>query len=139
MTQPTELSCAPAIGQDKHIWASAARDRPVQTLVRRSLSLTEARRHRDYCSEVPIDNPRPSLCRRASVRELLFIHRQRGNDTRLLQSGAHMRLPRRILETRVGLSARDAIHAAIMNRFEITEILTFDHGFDLLPGVRRIC
>jgi len=43
-----------------------------------------------------------------------------------------------ILETRVGLSARDAIHAAIMNRYEITEILTFDDGFDLLPGIRRI-
>lgn len=43
-----------------------------------------------------------------------------------------------ILETRVGLSARDAIHAAIMNRYEITEILTFDDGFDLLPGIKRI-
>ena len=45
---------------------------------------------------------------------------------------------RRILETRVGLSARDAIHAAIMIRYEMTEILTFDSAFDLLPGFRRI-
>ena len=45
---------------------------------------------------------------------------------------------RHILETRTGLSARDAIHAAIMNRYEITEILTFDRAFDLLPGIKRI-
>jgi len=45
---------------------------------------------------------------------------------------------RHILETRVGLSARDAIHAAIMNRYEITEIFTFDSAFELLPGIKRI-
>lgn len=45
---------------------------------------------------------------------------------------------RNLLETLVGLSARDAIHAAIMNRYEITEIFTFDSGFDLVPGITRI-
>jgi hypothetical protein len=37
-----------------------------------------------------------------------------------------------------GLSARDALHAATMERHEVHEILTFDAGFDLLPGVGRI-
>lgn len=36
------------------------------------------------------------------------------------------------------LSARDALHAATMERHEVPEIFTFDAGFDLLPGVRRI-
>jgi uncharacterized protein len=36
------------------------------------------------------------------------------------------------------LSARDALHAAIMEREEITRIMTFDVGFDSLPGVTRL-
>ncbi len=36
------------------------------------------------------------------------------------------------------LSARDAIHAAVMERRGISAILTFDAGFDLLPGVKRL-
>jgi predicted nucleic acid-binding protein len=36
------------------------------------------------------------------------------------------------------LSARDAIHAAVMEREEITRIMTFDAGFDVLPGVTRL-
>ncbi len=36
------------------------------------------------------------------------------------------------------LSARDAVHAAVMRRCKITEILTFDSGFDELTGVRRL-
>ena len=36
------------------------------------------------------------------------------------------------------LSARDAIHVAIMQRHEIDQILSFDRGFDAITGVRRI-
>jgi len=36
------------------------------------------------------------------------------------------------------LSARDAIHAAVMERRAVTTILTFDAGFDALPGVTRL-
>lgn len=36
------------------------------------------------------------------------------------------------------LTARDALHVAVMRRREITRILTFDSGFDLVPGVDRI-
>jgi predicted nucleic acid-binding protein len=42
-----------------------------------------------------------------------------------------------ILLGRSGLSARDAIHAAIMKRYEIEVIMTFDVGFDRVPGIRR--
>jgi hypothetical protein len=37
-----------------------------------------------------------------------------------------------------GVSARDAIHLAVMARENIDRILTFDLGFDRHPGVRRI-
>lgn len=37
-----------------------------------------------------------------------------------------------------GLSARDAIHAASMERNGVAEILSFDTGFDQVPGVRRL-
>ncbi len=39
---------------------------------------------------------------------------------------------------RLALSARDAIHVAIMERHEVSRILTFDRGFDAVPGIRRV-
>jgi predicted nucleic acid-binding protein len=37
-----------------------------------------------------------------------------------------------------GLSARDALHLAVMERQHVDRILTFDEGFDAFPGVTRI-
>lgn len=36
------------------------------------------------------------------------------------------------------LSARDAIHVAVMQQHGIEEILSFDRGFDEVPGIRRL-
>lgn len=36
------------------------------------------------------------------------------------------------------LSARDALHAAVMRRAHVRQILSFDRGFDLLPDIARI-
>jgi predicted nucleic acid-binding protein len=36
------------------------------------------------------------------------------------------------------LSARDAVHAAVMRRREIKEILSFDRGFDAVSGITRL-
>lgn len=36
------------------------------------------------------------------------------------------------------LSARDAIHAALMERNGVSVILSFDAGFDQVPGLRRL-
>ena len=36
------------------------------------------------------------------------------------------------------LSSRDALHAAVMGREGATRIMTFDGGFDGLPGVTRL-
>lgn len=37
-----------------------------------------------------------------------------------------------------GISARDALHVAVMQRVGVNRILTFDQGFDNFPGVERL-
>lgn len=39
---------------------------------------------------------------------------------------------------RQALSARDALHAAVMQRHGVTRIMSFDAGFDAIPGVTRL-
>ena len=36
------------------------------------------------------------------------------------------------------LSARDALHLALMERHSVSRILSFDRGFDGYPGIERI-
>jgi len=36
------------------------------------------------------------------------------------------------------LSARDALHAAVMERERVRTIMSFDGGFDALPGITRL-
>jgi len=36
------------------------------------------------------------------------------------------------------LSARDAVHLAVMEEHGIDRILTFDSGFDVFPGIQRL-
>ena len=43
-----------------------------------------------------------------------------------------------ILTQTRGLSARDAIHAAVMLNHDIGTIATFDAGFDRVPGLERL-
>ncbi|AIE85660.1 hypothetical protein OP10G_2292 [Fimbriimonas ginsengisoli Gsoil 348] len=38
-----------------------------------------------------------------------------------------------------GLSARDGIHIAVMARHEVSRIVSFDDGFDRVPGIERLC
>jgi predicted nucleic acid-binding protein len=45
---------------------------------------------------------------------------------------------RRLMGGTKSLSARDAIHLAVMQRREIGRILTFDEGFDGIVGIERI-
>jgi len=45
---------------------------------------------------------------------------------------------RRLLATTPALSARDAIHISIMQARDIGRVLTFDAGFDGIPGVTRL-
>ena len=44
----------------------------------------------------------------------------------------------RMLLVSSGVSARDAVHLATMERYEIETIMSFDAGFDQWPGIRRL-
>lgn len=44
----------------------------------------------------------------------------------------------RALVVTTKLTARDAVHVAVMRRLAVEEILTFDRDFDLVPGIRRL-
>lgn len=43
-----------------------------------------------------------------------------------------------IIASGVGLSARDALHVAIMQRRAVSRILSFDADFDRWPGITRL-
>ena len=43
-----------------------------------------------------------------------------------------------IVLERSSLSARDAIHVAVMERHGIETLLSFDRDFDLVPGIKRL-
>ncbi len=47
-------------------------------------------------------------------------------------------LARDILMKRQGVSARDAVHAAVMLNHDIEWIATFDSDFDRVEGIRRL-
>ena len=51
---------------------------------------------------------------------------------------SEIREAREILQTVDGISARDALHVAIMRGVGASRILSFDRGFDLCPGVERL-
>jgi predicted nucleic acid-binding protein len=45
---------------------------------------------------------------------------------------------RRLLRTTRTLSARDALHVAVMQGRDVGRILSFDVGFDGIPGIARV-
>jgi len=45
---------------------------------------------------------------------------------------------RRLIAAATSLSARDALHVAVMQRYCITRILSFDTGFDGIMGIERL-
>ncbi len=45
---------------------------------------------------------------------------------------------RTVLDGGIAASARDALQVAVMEHHGVTRILTFDRGFDSLPGVDRV-
>ena len=51
---------------------------------------------------------------------------------------ANVQRAKTILLGKYGLSARDAIHLAVMEQRGIQRLLSFDQGFDQYPNVRRI-
>ncbi len=49
-----------------------------------------------------------------------------------------IRAAREIIGSVNGISARDALHTAVMRKVGTNRILSFDRGFDSYPGIERI-
>lgn len=50
----------------------------------------------------------------------------------------HVAKAREMLNFVSGVSARDALHLAVMEHAEINRILSCDTGFDAIPGIERL-
>ena len=59
-------------------------------------------------------------------------------DDVLAVEGADVFAAKDLLYAHPRLSARDALHVAVMRRHEITEIASFDRGFDAMSGITRL-
>ena len=51
---------------------------------------------------------------------------------------SEIRSARTLLGTVDGISARDALHVAVMQKAGASRILTFDSGFDAFPDIERL-
>lgn len=49
-----------------------------------------------------------------------------------------IRAARRLLASIEGVSARDALHVAVMQSVQVSRILSLDRGFDACPGIERL-
>ena len=49
-----------------------------------------------------------------------------------------IRAARTIIDSVDGVSARDALHVAVMRGNRVDRILSFDRGFDAIPGIERL-
>ena len=59
-------------------------------------------------------------------------------DDVLTFSMTEVRAARTLIGSVDGLSARDALHVAVMRRAGANRILSFDSGFDACPGIERL-
>jgi hypothetical protein len=59
-------------------------------------------------------------------------------DVVLPVEAASVHRAKEILFGNANISARDAVHLAIMEQHEIDRILSFDSGFDRFPGITRL-
>lgn len=53
-------------------------------------------------------------------------------------TGAVLDQAKSLVDETAGLTARDAVHAAVVAVYGLEGICTFDHDFDRIPGCRRI-
>ena len=59
-------------------------------------------------------------------------------DEALTFGKADVRAARDLLRSMGRISARDALPAAVMRKAGVSRILSFDDGFDFLPGIERL-
>lgn len=81
---------------------------------------------------------RYSLIRRPEFIEPAFAAVSSLADVIYSIAPADVERARRILTTTPRLSARDALHVAVMQAHDIGRIMSFDRGFDGIPGIERV-
>ncbi len=83
------------------------------------------------------------LHRYASIRRLnaaddAFNALDRVVDEVLTFGTPEIRVARALVEAIPSLSARDALHIAVMRTASVERIMSFDRGFDACPGIERL-
>lgn len=77
--------------------------------------------------------PHPNrLLARALLHQLIAARQRPVTGAEVMQEIVHR------LRAPLGLSARDALHVAVMEQHGIDHILTFDTAFDRWPGIERV-
>lgn len=101
--------------------------------------LTSERRHLATSSEVfqELLHRYVSADRRDVIEPVFDALREIVDDVFAVEE-ADVLLAKDLAQSHPRLSARDAVHAAVMRRRQIAEILTFDRGFEEVAGIRRI-
>lgn len=56
----------------------------------------------------------------------------------LAVEGADVFAAKDLIHAHPRLSAREAVHVAVMRHHEIREVVSFDRGFDAVSGIRRL-
>jgi len=78
-----------------------------------------------------------ALGRRDAIQPTFDVLREIVDDVFSIHD-ADVERAKTIVLGRRNLSARDAMHVAVMEREGVRRILTFDTGFDTMPGIERI-
>jgi uncharacterized protein len=78
-----------------------------------------------------------AIDRRAAIQPAFDVLRAVVDET-LPIDAEDVEVAKRIVLDGYRLSARDAMHLAVMRRHDIDTIMSFDRGFDRYPGVTRI-
>ena len=81
---------------------------------------------------------RYTVIRRIDAIDAAFRSLDRITDETLTSGMAEIRMARRLIDTTPGISARDALHGAIMRANGVHRILSFDRGFDAIPRIERL-
>ena len=118
----------------------AGRDHPLRDPARRFLERARGGEV-DICTSTEV--LQEILYRYAALKRLdlaasvydLFVHL---SPTVLPATLADTDRARAMLVSSRGISVRDAVHAAVMLNHDISQIATFDEGFDALDGITRI-
>ena len=76
--------------------------------------------------------------RRLNLVEVAFGALDRVVDEVLTFKVSEVKAAKTLVDEVPGLSARDALHVAVMRKAGIERIISFDRGFDACPGIERL-